>query len=261
MTDAAPLTARVIVNRVWTWHFGRGLVDTPSNFGKQGSKPTHPALLEDLAARFVAADWSLKWLHREMLSSSTYQQASHRDVARNVIDPENKQLWRMVPRRLDVEAWRDSLLTASGILDRTLGGAPINLANSDNRRRTIYGIVKRRELNELLRLHDFPDPLAHNAQRSPTTTPLQQLFVLNGELFQQQSRGLVARLQGEAPANGPVRIQWLYRTLLQRVARPNEIEAGQQFIDAAVADGSQPAEALRQYVHVLLATNEFLFVD
>lgn len=261
VTDAAPLTARVIVNRVWAWHFGRGLVDTPSNFGIQGTKPTHPALLEDLSARFVSAGWSLKWLHREIMTSSTYQQGSHRDAARASVDPENKQLWRMTPRRLDVEAWRDALLAASGNLDCTVGGAPIDLGKSDNHRRTIYGIVKRRELNELLRLHDFPDPLAHNAQRSPTTTPLQQLFVLNGDLFQQQSRTLVVRLEREAPADEPGRIAWLYRTLWQRAPRPAETDAGQQFLASALADGSKSAEALRQYVHVLLATNEFLFVD
>lgn len=261
VNDAAPLTARVIVNRVWENHFGRGLVDTPSNFGKQGSPPSHPALLEDLTARFVEHDWSLKWLHRELMTSATYQQSSHRDATRNAIDPENKLLWRMVPRRLEVEAWRDALLAACGELDRSVGGAPVDLAEKNNHRRTIYGIVKRRELNELLRLHDFPDPLAHAAHRTPTTTPLQQLFVLNGDLFQRQSSLLVTRLEREAPSDGAGRVAWLYRMLFQREARPVEKETGVQFVSAVMGDGAKPAEAWRQYVHAMLATNEFLFVD
>jgi hypothetical protein len=261
VNDAAPLTARVIVNRVWENHFGRGLVDTPSNFGIQGSKPSHPALLEDLTARFMANGWSLKWLHHEIMLSTTYQQASHRDGARNAIDPENKWLWRMVPRRLEVEAWRDELLAATGELDRAVGGAPVDLTEKQNHRRTIYGVVKRRELSELLRLYDFPDPLSHAAHRTPTTTPLQQLFVLNGDLFQQQSLSIVTRLEREAPTDEAARVAWLYRRLFQREARASEKETGTQFVAAVIADGAKPAEAWRQYVHAMLATNEFLFVD
>jgi hypothetical protein len=131
-----PLTARVIVNRVWRSHFGFGLVRTPSNFGQLGDRPTHPELLDDLAVRFMDSGWSLKTLHREILLSATYQQSSdfRRDAAE--IDPENRLLWRMNRRRLEVEPWRDAMLAVTGELDRTIGGPPLDLASGGNHRRT-----------------------------------------------------------------------------------------------------------------------------
>ena len=129
-TDAAPLGARVIVNRVWAWHFGKPLVDTQSDFGAQGEKPTHPQLLDDLAARFIANGWSLKWLHREIMLSSAYRQASHPRPDAVKIDPANRLLWRMNPRRLDIEAYRDCILQASGSLDTSSGGPSTDLDQS-----------------------------------------------------------------------------------------------------------------------------------
>jgi hypothetical protein len=258
--DAAPLAARVIVNRVWKLHFGRGIVETPSNFGLQGAPPSHRELLDDVAARFVAHGWSLKWLHRELMTSDSYQQSSYRDPQQYARDPENQWLWRMTPRRLDVEAWRDSLLSVTQQLDEGIGGPPLELAQGNNHRRTIYGIVRRREISELLRLFDFPDPVAHTAQRDPTITPLQQLFVLNSSFFQQQTRALTAQLAREAPATAD-RFAAVYQTLFQRPITKIEQETGTQFIDAALARGIPAEEAWRQYVHVLLASNEFLFID
>src|SRR6185312_3799995 len=141
VTDGAPLAARVIVNRVWKHHFGRALVDTPSDFGRQGERPSHPELLDDLAARFVTNGWSLKWLHREIMLSATYQQASTHDARKHLLDPGNRWLWRMNRRRLEVEAWRDAMLAVAGTLDRTLGGPPAELSDANNRRRTVYGTV------------------------------------------------------------------------------------------------------------------------
>jgi len=259
--DAAPLAARVIVNRVWRHHFGRGLVNTPSNFGTQGEKPSHPELLDDLAARFIASGWSLKWLQREIMLSATYQQSSHREEAKYARDPDNVLLWRMTPRRLEIEAWRDAVLAASGELDAAMGRDPLDLADANNRRRTLYGRVKRRELTELLRLHDFPDPVGHAGAREGTITPLQQLFVINAPFLQQRSAALVARMEHEAPTETDRRIAWMYPLLFGRPAEPKELTVGQEFVGEAIKNGVAPAEAWREYVHALLSSNEFLFVD
>jgi hypothetical protein len=232
--DAAPLAARVIVNRVWRHHFGRGLVTTPSNFGTQGETPSHPELLDDLAARFIASGWSLKWLHREILLSATYQQASQRDEAKHAVDPDNVLLWRMTPRRLEIEAWRDAALSATGELDEAFGRDPLDLADSNNRRRTLYGRIKRRELTELLRLHDFPDPVNHSAAREGTITPLQQLFVINAPFLQQRSAALVTRMEREAPAEAVGRVAWLYPLLFGRQASSAEIAAAQEFVSESI---------------------------
>lgn len=250
-TDAAPLTARVFVNRIWKLHFGAGLVDTPSDFGMQGERPSHPELLDDLAARFLASGWSVKWLHREILLSSTYRQSSGAAVPG---DGDFRYLSRMPRRRLDVEAWRDAMLFVAGTLDPALGGPAVDLAHATNRRRTLYGIVKRRELSDLLRLHDFPDPITHSPARVPTTTPLQQLFVLNGSLLSQQANALSQRIQKEAGENDE-RVRQAYRLLFGRQPSPAELQLGIDFVRQG-GDASW-----RQYAQVLLGSNEFLFVD
>jgi len=255
-TDGAPLAARVVVNRVWKHHFGRPLVDTPSDFGRQGEKPSHPELLDDLAARFVAAGWSLKWLHREIMLSAAYRQSSAPDAAKQAIDPDNRWLWRMNRRRLEVEPWRDAMLATNGTLRTELGGAPIELTDASNRRRTIYGAVRRRDLTDLLRLHDFPDPLNHSASRIPTTTPLQQLFAMNGSLLRQEAAHLAKRLEADAPAGGEARIRRAYAILFQREPTAKEVTLASTYL------GPKPAaDAWTRYAHVLLGSNEFLFVD
>ncbi|MCS7047231.1 MAG: DUF1549 and DUF1553 domain-containing protein, partial [Gemmataceae bacterium] len=260
VSDAAPLTARVMVNRVWRHHFGRGLVETPSDFGAQGDRPTHPELLDDLAARFIDHGWSLKWLHRELVLSAAYQQSSlaaSLSPARSegVLDPDNKYLARMARRRLDVEVWRDAMLAVAGTLDRRLGGPAADLSDPGNRRRTLYGIVKRRELHDLLRLHDFPDPTTHSGARQPTTTPAQMLFTLNSPFVQQQAAALAARLRAEAPASVEDRIRLAYRLLYARPPTDQQVALGVEFL-------TPPSdEAWLQYAQVLLSANEFLFVD
>jgi hypothetical protein len=258
VTDAAPLAARVFVNRVWRHHFGAGLVETPSDFGKQGDPPSHPQLLDDLAARFIANGWSLRWLHREIMLSAAYQQASTvaQSTAQQAIDPANRLLWRMNPRRLDVEGWRDAMLTVTGTLDRQIGGPARELTDPVNRRRTLYGTVKRRELNDMLRLNDFPDPTTHNPTRLPTTTPLQQLFTLNSPFLQQQSAALVKRLHTDAPGADVERIRRVYPLLFGRPATAQDLRLGLTFLA-----GRPSGRAWERYAQVLLSCNEFLFMD
>jgi hypothetical protein len=255
VTDGAPLSARVIVNRIWKQHFGLGIVETPSDFGAQGARPTHPDLLDDLTARFMQNRWSLKWLHREIMLSAAYQQASTHDAKKHAIDPDNRWLWRMPRRRLDVEMWRDAMLAASGALSKELGGKPLDLSDTKNQRRTLYGIVKRREIHDMLRLFDFPDPTTHNAVRIATTTPLQQLFTLNSPFMQQQADALVRRLKTDATAD-EARIRLAYGLLFGRSASEAHVRIGLDFL------GSDADDAIwRRYAQVLLGSNEFLFLD
>ncbi|MBY0505906.1 MAG: PSD1 and planctomycete cytochrome C domain-containing protein [Bryobacteraceae bacterium] len=240
-TDSAPLAARVIVNRVWGWHFGKALVGTPSDFGTQGDLPTHPALLDDLAARFVQNGWSLKWLHREIMLSAAYQQASQRRPDGDRIDQANTLLWRMSPQRLTVEAYRDSLLRAAGTLDATPFGVSQDLDLATNHRRTIYGRIGRGGLNGLLKIYDFPDASQTSPGRDLTTTPLQQLFVLNGAFVSRQA---------EAAAKRVTDTRSLYRQILSRDPSPREIDLAASYL----ANSS-----LAEYAHVLLSTNEVLF--
>lgn len=258
-TDAAPLTARVLVNRVWLAHFGQGIVSTPSNFGRQGSPPTHPELLEDLAARFIADGWSLKKLHREILMSQTWRQSSQFNVQHAKIDPDNRWLSRMNRRRLDFEAWRDAMLSASGTLDLTLGGRSINLDDSHNYRRTLYATVHRRDMSTTLQIHDFPDPTQHSPQRSQTVTALQGLYALNGPLLLEQAEALVGRLRREIADDDQARIRCAYWLLYARAPTDQELQLGLRFLGDAA--GNERATRWTQYAQVLFGSNEFLFLD
>ncbi len=257
-----PLTARVIVNRVWQQHFGRGLVATPSNFGSLGDPPTHPELLDWLAVRFMEHGWSLKWLHREILLSSTYQldSAHHADNAKR--DPENRLLWRANRRRLEVEPWRDALLSVSGQLDASLGGPSLNLNSNDNNRRTLYAMISRHELAQLLRLFDFPDANVTSDRRNVTTVPQQQLFVLNSPFMLRQARALVERLHNASDDNAQ-RIGLAYELLYAREAKERELQLGVEFLQMAdqQRDPADRLDAWVQYAQALLAANEFLYID
>jgi hypothetical protein len=254
-----PLTARVIVNRVWQWHFGVGIVPTPSNFGKLGQPPTHPELLDHLATRFVAEGWSIKKLHREIMLSATYQLADTADDADRKADPANRLYWRMNRRRLDVEQWRDALLAAAGNLDLTAGGPPTDLNNPANHRRTLYGAVSRHELNALLRLFDFPDPNLTAEKRPVTIVPLQQLFVLNSAFMTEQARGLVKQLGDDK--DDAVKIRKAFVRLYGRPATEREMQLVLDFLAAPQTDPAPKLSRWEQYAQVLLATNEFAFVD
>ena len=247
-SDAAPLSARVIVNRVWAWHFGKPLVATPSDFGVQGEKPTHPQLLDDLAARFIQNGYSMKWLHREIMLSAAYCQSSRprEDAAR--ADPSNRFLWRMNPRRLDVEAYRDCLLQASGNLDEHMAGPSNDLDQPGNTRRTVYGRISRGRLSAVLQLYDFPVATMHSPQREITTSPLQQLFVMNSAFVQDRAGSLVKSMENEPDLNAKVR--GMYRKVLGRDPGETELRLAEQYLKTST---------LPRYAQALLSTNEVIF--
>ena len=252
-----PLTARVIVNRVWSIFFGRGLVATPSNFGQLGSLPSHSELLDDLAVRFMENNWSIKWLVRELVLSSTYQQNSQIISRNELIDPTNIYLWRMNRRRLSVEQWRDSILAASNNLDRR-GGESLELTDAKNVRRTIYGRVSRKKLSDILIQFDYPDANVHSAKRSDTTTAIQKLFIINSSFMVEQAKGLAKRITGDSSATDLTHIQSTYALLYNRQPTREETDLGLAFLRL-------PAEGKltrwEQYSHALLAANEMMFVD
>ncbi len=278
--DAAPLAARVMANRVWKHHFGRGLVETPSNFGLQGDRPSDAGLLEYLATYLTrgsmdvwkcgrvggenrpnrslprpyvhtstrphgqpraARPWSLKSLHRLIVLSSAYQQ-------------------RAAPRRLEVEAWRDAILSAAGTLDSRVGGPPQALGTAENSRRTLYGTVVRRDLDDLLRLYDFPDPTTHSPARFHTTTPLQQLFVLNSPFIGRQAAALASRVRKEVPDNLPGQVRRAYALLYSRPPTERELAAAAAHFVGARFLASAADEAWQPYAEVLLAGSELMYV-
>lgn len=254
-----PLTARVIVNRVWAGHFGYGLVRTTSNFGELGERPSHPELLDWLSVWFVENGWSLKKLHRLIVHSATWQQSSGFRGRAYEADPENRLLWRMNRRRLEIEPWRDSLLSVSGELDVTFGGPSIDLNKGDNRRRTLYGFISRHRLDELLRLFDFPDPSITSASRVVTTVPLQQLFVLNSEFMAQRARALVQRLDASDAMADEEKVQRVYMLLFGRAADDQELQTAIGFI--STESEKEKLSRWEQYALALLSTNEFLYLD
>ncbi len=242
-----PLTARVIVNRVWQHHFGQGLVRTPSNFGLQGDTPSHPELLDYLAARFMDEGWSVKKLHREIMLSAAYGLSSETVAKNQDRDPENRLLWRYNRFRLDAEGLRDSLLFVSGNLDPKIGGAPMKFG-PENRERTAYGFVSRRKLDTVLSLFDFPNPNNTSDVRTETNVPLQRLFFMNSDFLQAQAKALVARL-GEHPT-----VEAAYRIVFQRVPTAEERRLGEEYIAAANGGWTR-------YAQVLLSSNEFEFME
>src|SRR5215471_11127243 len=231
-----PLTARVMVNRMWQHHFGRGIVDTPSNFGMMGERPTHPELLDYLAARFVESGWSVKAMHREIMLSAAYQLAYQRSEANSSVDPDNRLIWRANFRRLEVEALRDSGLFVTGLLDERAGGPPQELERANSKKRTIYGRAARSPYS-LLTLFDYPDPNITSEQREVTNVPLQGLFFMNSDLIQRQADALLTRLgpDGASDEESTARIQRAYRLLFQRQPTQVEVQRGLEFLKKATA--------------------------
>lgn len=234
---ANPLTARVIVNRVWAHYFGQGLVTTPSDFGVRADPPSHPDLLDWLASQLVSGGWSLKKLQRTILLSNTYQQASNGTADRaqlahaKQIDPGNRLLWRMTAQRLSFENFRDSMLAATAQLDLAIGGKPVELLKPPYMtRRTLYGRIDRQYLPGLLRHFDFANPDLHIAQRSETTVPQQSLFFMNHPLVLQRARDLSA-LSEQRSKTSPQRIAVMFRQVLQREPTDLEVEEALNMID------------------------------
>lgn len=275
---ANPLTARVIVNRVWQHHFGEGIVRTPSDFGTRAEPPTHPALLDWLAAEFVENGWSLKRLHREIVLSRAYRQSSRisdfgfriadsgdsdpQSAAANpqLIDPENRLLWRMNPRRLDFESMRDATLAAAGRLDPALGGRPIDLFGTDSPRRTVYGFVNRNDLPGVWRSFDFPTPDVTIGARPETTVPQQALFAMNSPFVTNRAKELAARPEVAAGPTPEAKATALYRLALQRIPTAEEVAAAAAFLGGDPMPGSG-LDRTEQLAQILLLTNEFFFID
>ncbi|QDS94342.1 Planctomycete cytochrome C [Roseimaritima multifibrata] len=259
LEEAAPLTARVLVNRIWLAHFGQGIVATPSNFGNQGERPSHPDLLEDLAGRFIKNGWSMKRLHREIVLSAAWQQSSMPEATREQKDPSNRWLSRMNRRRLSFEEWRDAMLYASDVLDSKIGGPSIELDSSANRRRTVYATINRRDMSSTLMVHDFPDPTQHSPQRVATTTALQALYSLNGPLLAEQASALVERFKTEQIDEDGPRIERLYQLLFGRAPTDHQKQLGLSFLGDP--QSKEHSDRWLQYAQVLLASNEFIFID
>jgi hypothetical protein len=226
-----PLTARVIVNRVWFWHFGRGIVNSPSDFGTRGDPPTHPELLDYLATRFMDEGWSIKKLHKWIMLSSAYQQSSADRPDARGIDPENKLVWRMNRQRLDFESLRDSILFVSGQLDSTIGGLPFSLtAQPTVPRRTTYAYIQRGHLPGELSAFDFASPESHVPQRFLTTVPQQALYLMNSPFILEESKHLVARREISSAPNDRARVDNLYHAIYGRAAASDEAQAALDYV-------------------------------
>jgi hypothetical protein len=226
-----PLTARVIVNRAWMHHFGFGLVRTPSDFGFRGDPPTHPELLDYLAVRFVESGWSLKKLHRLIMTSAAYRQASTDNESARKVDPENLLVWRMNRRRLEIEGVRDSILAAAGRLDLMAGGVPFLLtAEPSTPRRSVYGFIERGRIPAVWGAFDFASPDQHAPLRFVTTVPQQALFFLNSPFIAEQSAALAARSEIASAATPSDKIQRMYRVVFGRDPEKRELDAGLRFV-------------------------------
>lgn len=265
-----PLTPRVIVNRLWHYHFGTGIVDSPSDFGFSGGRPSHPELLDWLAGRLVDGGWKLKDLHRLIVTSETYRQASNvHNVSAEQQDVDNRLLWRGNMRRLDGESTRDAMLTICGALNRQRGGPSFNDVKAkleyDHRfgeptgefndavnRRTIYRLWARCGNNPLLELLDCPDPSVMLPRRSQTITPVQALALLNNRYVEQCAEHLAERVRREAGEDTLQQVDHLYRLVLLRVPEPGEKDLARAFLQK---------QSLVQLCVVMLNTNEFLFVE
>ena len=225
------MTARVIVNRAWMHHFGFGLVRTPSDFGFRGDLPTHPELLDYLAVKFVQEGWSLKKLHRLIMTSATYRQASSDNEKARQVDPENQLLWRMNRRRLEIESVRDAMLAAAGRLDLTSGGLPFSLtALPAVPRRSVYGFIERGRIPSILSAFDFASPDQHAPMRFVTTVPQQALFFLNSPFVAEQARFVAARREVASAATDSAKIEQFYRFIFGRAPQDAELQAGLRFV-------------------------------
>jgi hypothetical protein len=287
-----PLTARVIVNRVWLHHFDEGIVTTPDDFGNQSAPPSHPELLDYLATRFVAEGWSIKKLHRLIMLSSVYQESSENNPRFALIDPENRLLWRANIRRMDFEEVRDSMLAIGGKLDETMYGRPVNLGSYPySTRRTIYGYIDRLNVPEVYNQFDFANPESTMGKRYETIVPQQSLFLMNSPLVVEQARNLVDRPDFKSLTNDEARVTLLYELAYQREPSPVEINLGLNFVAnspefesvprmsiakqprpkinqkleasfASLPTGErQPLTPWEKYAHALLQANEAIFVN
>lgn len=277
-----PLTARVMVNRVWRWHFGRGLVATADNFGKLGERPSHPELLDWLASEFVRNGWSLKWLHRQILMSRTWQLDAGSNPDAERIDPDNILLWRWTMKRLPAESVRDSVLAVSGQLDRSEGTSMLHVKNReflfdhtskdgtsyDSKRRSVYLPVIRNNLYDAMSLFDCTDATVPNGDRASSTVASQALFLMNSDLVIQAAEHLAGELVAESPDDPANRIRSMFQRTISRPATDLEVESFLTVIDqltselaaSNIPDPDRARLALAGVCQTLLMSNEFLYV-
>jgi hypothetical protein len=277
-----PLTARVMVNRIWQHHFGKGIVQTPNDFGTRGKAPTHPELLDYLAARFIESGWSIKATHKLMMLSRAYQMSSDDDPSNAAIDANNDYLWKFNRRRLSAEEVRDSMLVISGNLDSTVGGAhpfpPENewkytqhrpfVAQYDTNRRSVYLMQQRIKGHPFLELFDGADPNATTGERAISTTPIQALFMMNDPFAHEQADGFAVRI-GLAHREDAERISFAYQLAFGRAPTKEEIRTGEDFLrecrvavkETRMPVDRQPRVALASFARVLFSSNEFMYVD
>lgn len=280
-----PLTARVIVNRLWQWHFGEGLVRSPDNFGITGERPTHPELLDWLAREFIRTRWSIKQFHRLILRSSTYQMSSAFDSRAAQADPDNRLLWRRNRQRLEAEPLRDALLAVSGQLDPALGGSLVSWPNGEytpddtvsatSRRRAVYLPVVRDRVYDVFTIFDFANPSVGVGRRGTTVVAHQALFFLNSPFVREQSRHLAQDLR-HRPGDDRARLHEVYRRVLGRAPTRRDIERAMRFLEAQRAQPqssrdqagqSGPGEtnsdlaAWTSLTQALFASNEFLYIN
>mgnify|MGYP002623989559 FL=1 len=287
ITDPAnPLTARVMINRLWQHHFGQGLVQSSSNFGLRGDAPSHPQLLDHLASRFIAQKWSIKSMHRAIMLSSTYRMSTQHDEKAAQVDPDNRLLWRMNRKRLEAEPIRDALFAVSGGLDLTMGGTllttkhneyvPGDIRRGDNElfdsnRRAVYLPVIRNSPYPFFSTFDYGEAGMPIAQRSATTVSHQALFMLNSELVMDQAAALAARLTSESEDEKD-RLTNLYERLFSRLPTASEEAKAMRFLDRATAmlqaESAEKRDAMesrdlawQRLCHALMASSEFIYVD
>ncbi|MEO7653918.1 MAG: DUF1553 domain-containing protein, partial [Bryobacteraceae bacterium] len=270
-TPDHPLTARVMVNRVWQWHFGEGLVRTPSNWGTTGEKPTHPELLDYLARKFVESGWSIKALHRMILLSGAYGMESVAPQAVREADPENRLLSRFSRRRLTVEEIRDSYLALDGTLDAAMGGTLLPPAGKrgmpkpdDVRRRTVYVPIRRGSMPPMMSTFDYGDATTSSDGRSRTNVAPQALFMMNSSFVADRALGLAKNLLADATPSDAAIVNRAYLRVLGRVPRPDEIDRALSYTSALEKKIDSPEArnyAWQSFCRVLMASNEFVFVD
>ncbi|MCB1019874.1 MAG: PSD1 domain-containing protein [Bryobacterales bacterium] len=272
-----PLTARVMANRLWQWHFGEGLVRTPNNFGKLGEKPTHPELLDYLAARFVESGWSIKQMHRLLMLSSAYRMSADATPEQREKDQENRYWSRFEPRRLEVEEMRDSLLTLDGSLDLTVGGALMEGQGTDKefsdarkslhpdstKRRTVYLPVRRSNLPTLFSLFDFGDAAISNAQRTQTNVAPQALYMMNSVFVEERAGALASELLKDEALDDAGRVREAYRIVLNRPATADRVDQALSYIAGFPTDGADDGRSLAwtSFCRTLIASNQFLYVN
>lgn len=270
LTDPAnPLTARVMVNRLWRHHFGRGIVGTPGDFGFNGERPSHPELLDWLATEFQRRDWSVKEMHRLIMLSSTYQQSCDHNEQGAAVDAENRLLWRMNRRRLDAEEVRDAILAVSGTLDLEMGGpadmpfryqfrkSPLydyldTTVSPERSRRSVYNFIARSTPDPFMDVLDFPVPASCTPARNSTTTPLQSLSLFNDQFVLRQAEHLAGRLADAHKGDVSAQVTLAYRLAFGREASSEEVKRAEQFI---------AKHELFHFCRALFNANEFMYVD